>query len=83
VYSFPLSYYSWDFFIISPESTTTKKKKVYNVDNRLNDKSPVKATTPATESSTTTIHTPLPRSNQETTRPIMSVHKETGILEVT
>lgn len=53
------------------------------IDPRLTDNSPVKESKPGESSpSTTAIHTPLPRSSQETTRPIMSVHKETGILQV-
>jgi len=36
---------------------------------------------PIPEPRLTTIHAPLPRSREEQTIPIMSVHKETGILQ--
>ena len=62
-------------------SASTAELLAQFVASRLNDKPPGKEPTTTESATATAIHTPVPRSSQETTRPIMSVHKETGILQ--
>ena len=59
-------------------SASTAELLAQFVASRLNEK----PTLETSKSLSTKIHTPLPRSTEETTRPIMSIHKETGILQV-
>ena len=63
-------------------SASTAELLAQFVASRLNETSSERNVVEADQSSPTKIHTPLPRSTEETTRPIMSVHKETGILQV-
>ena len=64
-------------------SASTAELLAQFVASRLNETLASSNVVETDQSTPTKIHTPLPRSTEETTRPIMSVHKETGILQVT
>ena len=63
-------------------STSTAELLAQFVASRMNEKASPEPLSEQETSSPKKIHTPLPRSTEETTRPIMSIHKETGILQV-